>query len=163
MSKWICLDEKEVDIAINELSKNIFDPKIEKIILKLNRTKNTISVSSRKQKGRLLQYWCSERIAKLFNVKYEQGNDSSEVSSRPMGQHGTDIILRGKVKKLFPFSIETKSSESMSLPAFIKQAKDNTEKGNEWMVVYRSRMINDPVVIIEWNTFEKLWKKELQK
>lgn len=42
-----------------------------------------------------------------------------------MGQHGVDIILRGKVARKFPFDIECKSCESLSIPEWIRQTKQN--------------------------------------
>ena len=66
----------------------------------------TISVASRKAKGRRLQQWVAKEISKITG--FECGTDC-EIESRPMGQNGPDIRLEKKVLEIFPYSIECKS------------------------------------------------------
>ena len=76
-----------------------------------------------------------------------------------MGQQGVDIILRGQAQEQFPFAIECKSTESMSMTSYIKQAQANERPGADWLVVYRSKVLSSPVAIMAWDTLEKLWRK----
>jgi hypothetical protein len=80
----------------------------------------SISISSRKQKGRKLQQWIAQKISELLNIPVEK---DGEIESRPMGCAGTDVILRGQAADMFRFSVEAKSQESLSIPAWIRQAK----------------------------------------
>ena len=68
-----------------------------RLIKKLKNAQKTIKVSSRKGKGRGLQYWVCERIAGMFGINFVQSDDTCLVHSREMGQHGTDIVLRGEM------------------------------------------------------------------
>jgi len=137
---------------------------IQKLIKKVIRSETPLKVSSRKGKGRNLQYFVCERIASLFNVKFDQNDDDCLVHSREMGQHGTDVITRGKVKKQFPFSVECKCQENLQIPQWIEQAKDNVEKDKSWLLIVKKKSIGQkPIVIMEWESFEKLMKKYLEK
>jgi len=114
--------------------------------------KKRISVTSAKAKGRNLQKWAAQKIADLTGFEFKEEDDAL-ISSRPMGQHGTDVILRGEALKSFPFSIECKSSQQWSLPAAIKQSKQNTKKNTDWMLILKRKEIKTPVVVIDANTF----------
>lgn len=131
-----------------------------KIISKLERAEKTIKVSSRKGKGRNLQYWVCERIAKIFNIEFNQSDDCCLIHSREMGQHGTDIIVRGDLYKKFPFDIECKSCETLSIPSWVRQARENNKKEDRsWLVVFKKQTIGgEPLVIMDWSCFEKLVK-----
>lgn len=109
--------------------------------------------SSCKAKGRKLQYWVADRIAKLLGVEFDQGNDLCPVHSREMGQQGTDIYIRDKeLAKRFPFDVECKNTETVALYKYIEQAKANTKKGNQWLVVHKKNK-SKPVVILDAEYF----------
>lgn len=131
-----------------------------KIIGKLERAEKKIKTSSAKGKGRNLQYWVCERIAKMFGIEFVQSDDTCLVHSREMGQHGTDICLRGEFYKKFPFDIECKSCESLSIPEWVRQARTNKKENRDWLVVFKKQTIgHEPLVLMEWETFEKLMMK----
>ncbi len=131
----------------------------EKLIKKFERAEKKIKVSSAKGKGRVLQYWVCERIAKIFNVSFVQSDDNCLVHSREMGQHGTDVVLHGKIYKRFPFDIECKSCETLSVPEWVRQARTNCKEGRDWLLVFRKQTIGgNPLVIMEWDCFEKIFK-----
>ena len=135
----------------------------QRLIKKLSNAKKTIKVSSRKGKGRNLQYWICGRIAKLFNIEFVQGDDNCLVHSREMGQHGTDIVLRGKIYEKFPYDIECKNCESLSIPQWVRQARTNKKDGRDWLVVFKKQTLgSEPLVLMEWNAFEKLFVKGLK-
>ena len=131
-----------------------------KIIGKLERAEKKIKVSSAKGKGRGLQYWVCDRIAKMFGLEFIQSDDDCLIQSRPMGQHSVDIILRGELKKKYSFSIECKCQENLSLPEWIRQARENTLPNTYWMLVFKKQTIgHEPLVVMEWDTFERLFEK----
>lgn len=130
-----------------------------RLIKKFENAEKTIKVSSRKGKGRGLQYWVCERIGKIFSIEFIQSDDSCLIHSREMGQHGTDIVLRGEVAEKFPFDIECKSCESLSIPEWVRQARANKKENRDWLVVFKKQTIgHEPLVIMEWETFEKIYK-----
>lgn len=136
---------------------------IQKLIKKIIRSETPIKVSSRKGKGRNLQYFVCERIASLFGIKFDQNDDDCPIHSREMGQHGTDVITRGKVKKLFPFSVECKSCENLQIPQWIEQARNNVEKNKSWLLVVKKKSIGQkPIVVMKWDSFEELMKQFLK-
>jgi hypothetical protein len=128
-----------------------------KFIRKLSNkpTKQRIKIRSAKAKGRNLQKWTCNQIAKAINVK--TGKDL-DIDSRPLGQSGCDIILRGKAKNCFPFSIECKFQEKWSIHNWIKQAKSNQKPNTSWLLVIKKSKQN-PVVIIDAIEFFELFSK----
>jgi len=170
-NRWICLTAEE-QLIITAWAKsagwsshgNPSEQKKSKklenaLIKKMNAVDKTISVSSRKGKGRNLQYWLCDKISKLINIKWVQADDSCLIHSREMGQHGTDIVLRRKALKKFPFSIECKSTETLSLIKTIQQAEANTAAGTDMLIVHKCKALKSPIVIVFWDTFEKLFKE----
>lgn len=166
--KEILLDEKETNALIGLLLGTKPCPSHEKLysklITKLENSKKKIKTSSAKAKGRNLQYWVCERLSELFGCKFDQSDDSCLIQSRPMGQHGTDIILREPLSSRFPFDIECKACEKLSIPDWVRQAKANTKKGKFWLLVFRKKTLgNNPVVLMDWETLEKLYKGEISE
>lgn len=165
---WINLTKNEIE-RIKEYNishkywTGSYSKEDEKFINKLNKLLNPIKIRSRKNKGSNLQKWICEKISKLLNIPYEQSDDQCLIHSREMAQKGTDVILRGKALKEFPFSIECKSSEQFNIKSTVEQAKNNQIKSTEWMVVYKRKSFKNPVVIIEWGVLEKLYKNILTK
>lgn len=91
-----------------------------------DKKKKTISVASRKAKGRRLQKKIAEFISKIINIPVQKDGD---IESRPMGQSGRDVILRGKAKELFIFhGIECKNRESFSIWKALAQAEEHGGK-----------------------------------
>lgn len=115
-----------------------------------------ITHGSAKGKGRALQQWVCQRIAELVGVPYNQQDDECLIHSREMGQSGTDVVLRGIAAVRFPYSVECKSSEGMSVQGFVIQASKNVRPGTDWLVVYKCKALDAPVVIMSWATFASL-------
>lgn len=158
--KEILFKHDEVEMIKEALSCHYLLGEGKKIISKLERAEKTIKVSSRKSKGRGLQYWVCDRIAKIFGIEFVQSDDDSLIQSRPMGQHSVDIILRGEIKKKFPFSIECKAQENLSLPEWIRQARENELPGTHWMLIFKKRTLGSkPIVCLDFETFLEFYKK----
>ena len=111
--------------------------------------KKRITVSSAKGKGRRLQHWTAKKISELLDMPW--GYDEV-ISPREMGQAGTDIRLVADAKELFPWSIEAKNTETWSVPAFIKQAKDNQLPGTDWLVVM-TKNHHENIVVLDAEVF----------
>ena len=124
---------------LKELSELLQNNNIgEKFIKKIERELKPISVSSRKAKGRNLQYKVCEMLGEKLGIEFNQSDDNCLIHSREMGQHGTDIVLRGEAGERFPFSIECKNQEKLNLNEAIKQAKEN--KGDrDWIVIHKKK------------------------
>ena len=130
-----------------------------RLIKKFENAEKTIKVSSRKGKGRGLQYWVCDKIAKIFGLEFNQQDDNCLIHSREMGQNGIDVVLRGKVFENFPFDIECKSCESLSIPDWVRQARANKRENRDWLLVFKKHTIgSEPLVIMEWDTFENLFR-----
>jgi len=158
--KEILFEPSEVEMIKKALSAHYGceEKYSKKIISKLERAKKKIKVSSAKGKGRGLQYWVCDRIAKMFGLEFIQSDDNCLVHSREMGQHGIDIVLRGKVFDDFPFDIECKSCESLSIPEWVRQARVNKKENRDWLLVFKKQTIgHEPLVVMEWETFEKIF------
>jgi hypothetical protein len=154
---WINLSKKEINDIIQYMQYSFNNHnRFCFIVKKLKKYLTPIKISSRKGKGRELQKWICEKISKLINIPYNQSDDQCLIHSREMGQKGADIILRGKALKLFPFSIECKSSEQFNIRKAIEQAKSNKLESVFWMVVYKNKSFKKPVIIIDWKAFEYL-------
>jgi len=118
------------------------------------------SIRSNKNKGANLQKWVCEQLARVGGFVFDNQDDESLIASRRMGQNGTDVILRGKAKEVFPFSFECMSGESFELVKKIEQAKKNQEKDRDWVVVHRRKKWGNPIVMMDWKTFESLLDKK---
>jgi hypothetical protein len=126
------------------------------IVKKLSKPK--MKTSSAKAKGRSFQYWVCEQIGNMFGVKFIQGDDLCPIHSREMGQHGKDLILREPIYSKFPFDIECKNSESLNVTDAFQQAKCNTSPGRVTLLVWKCKRITNPLVVMEWNAFERMVK-----
>ena len=169
------MSEKKIKLTLNEMElKLIIDyiaayemlvhrspARTSKIKKKLETAlnKKPMKISSRKAKGRSLQYWVCNRIAEMLGIEFVQKDDTCLIHSREMGQSGTDIALRGEAAKMFPFDVECKNTEGVSFNAFIQQAKANEKPERSWLLVIKNSIIEKPVAVMDWETFEKIFRK----
>ena len=158
-----CLENQIMNLSCDIYDKSEKQKKeCERLIKKFQKAEKKIKVSSAKGKGRGLQYWVCERIAKMFGIEFVQSDDDCLIQSRPMGQNGTDVILRGEIGKKFPFDIECKCCESLSIPEWVRQAQANKKENRDWLLVFKKQtMGHNPFVIMEWDCLEKLVSKIL--
>lgn len=129
---------------------------VPRLAKKMTHTK--IKVASAKGKGRYLQHWVCEQISRMIGIPWSQDDDSL-IRSREMGQHGIDVILRGEASTKFPYSVECKSSESLSLVDAVTQAAVNQKTGTRWLIVHKRKALSCPIVIMDWASFEELYRK----
>lgn len=132
----------------------------QRLIKKFERAEKTITVSSRKGKGRGLQYWVCDKIAEMFGIQFIQSDDNCLIQSRPMGQHSVDIILRGELRKKFPFSIECKAQENLNIAEWIRQARENEIPETYWMLIFKKQTLGSkPIVCLDFETFLEFYRK----
>jgi len=117
-----------------------------------------ISVSAAKGKGRKFQQDIAKYISIVTGQEYGKDED---IESRPMGQAGCDIILRGEAKRLFPFAVECKRQEKWSVNKWIEQAQTNIGNFKTWLLFAR-RSNEKPVVIMDADFFFELYKEFLE-
>ena len=119
--------------------------------------KKTISVASRKAKGRKLQQKIAEYISKTINIPAQKDGD---IESRPMGQSGRDVILRGKAKEMFIFhGIECKARESLNIWQALAQAEEHGGKP----IVFFKRNRSETYAVVKADDFFELYKLALKE
>jgi hypothetical protein len=122
-----------------------------------------MKTSSKKAKGRTLQYWVAGKIAELFGLTFTYADDLCPIKSRGMGQQGNDVFITdGTLYKDFPFAVECKNTESISLYAYIEQVKANAKADQPWLVVHKKNR-SKPIVILDAEEFFKIYKKTLER
>ena len=135
------LDKGEKLLLIKALE-NLPDKKAEKLKAKIERSLKQIKPRSAKNKGLGWEKECCELISNLTGIEYNQSDDSSLIQARTMGLNGTDVILRGEARERFPFDIECKSCNSLSVPAWVKQAEDNCTELDNWLLLIKSPVLS---------------------
>jgi hypothetical protein len=109
-----------------------------------------MKASSAKAKGRRLQQWVCEKIASM--TAYSWGPDE-HIASREMGQSGVDVRLTGPPREDFPFDIECKYQERVSLWEAIAQAKKNKSPDMMTWLLFLKKNRVDPVVVMDADFF----------
>ena len=104
-----------------------------------------MNTQSAKAKGRKLQQWVRDAIIKACNL---QGDD---VQSRSMGASGEDIMLSPLARATFPFSIECKNQERISIWKAYEQAKLNAEVHEPLLIIKRNN--HEPLAVINARYF----------
>ena len=149
------LDERHWDLISNLLGREILGTHKSRASFLSKVLKKTIGVSSRKSKGRELQKFIAEEISKLTGIPC--GKDE-EITSREMGQSGTDIRLSKRVLKKFAYSVECKNCESWSIPSWISQAKKNQLPDTDWLL-FITKNGHEEIAILDAKTFFSILKK----
>ena len=117
-----------------------------------------MKTSSCKAKGRKLQQYIAEQISNILDIPW--GPDEL-IRSRESGQKGVDVVLLGKAKEKFPWSVECKNVEKLNWWDAIKQARTNQLDGTDWLLVVKKNH-ECPVVVIDSMVFFKLWWRYLR-
>lgn len=108
--------------------------------------------SSRKSKGRRFQQLIRDAILDKFPELTDR-----DVESTGMGQSGVDIKLSQLAVNLFPWAIEAKNQERISLWSWWKQAEENADDETKpLLVVKRNRQ--EPLAILRFKDFMNLIK-----
>lgn len=110
------------------------------------------SVASRKSKARRLQQLVVARILELYPELTDR-----DVKSVPMGVIGPDIELSQKGFELFPFTVECKNQEKISIWEALKQTTSEAREGTPLLVFSRNR--SDVYCALRFEDFLKLLKR----
>ena len=94
-----------------------------------NKTRNA------KAKGRRLQNQVRDLLLETFKDELEP----DDIRSQIMGMSGEDIVLSPAARRLFPFSVECKAQESLSIWSALEQAESNAGKHIPLLVFKRNR------------------------
>ena len=105
---------------------------------------------SRKNKGKRLQNRIRDLILETFKDKLEP----DDVRSITMGDSGEDILLSPVARKLFPFSVECKNQERLSIWDALIQAEDNSGKHAPLLIFKRNR--SKTYAVLEFKELLKL-------
>lgn len=157
--KWLSFETKDLEELDLALAGRPQGPHVVALRRKIAKAGKHITVSSAKAKGRALQQWVCQQVSDLTGFPYTPGDDDSPIRSREMGQPGSDVVLKAEVRRVFPFSIECKSSESLNLTEAIGQAQSNKASDTDWMVVHRRRALPMDIVIMSWEAFAVLYER----
>jgi hypothetical protein len=114
------------------------------------------TVRSRKQKGSKFQKEVAEIIRNKYNL------EERDVVSTPSSVFGEDILLSNTALELFPYGVEVKCQEKISIWESLKQAETNAQKMKEkykkditpLLVFKRNR--SKTYVCLEFDDFLKL-------
>lgn len=105
------------------------------------------TAATRKAKGRRHQQHVAASLQKALGLPPE------DVVSRPMGSPGLDVMLSAEARNKFPYGIECKRTEKLSLPAWWAQCNTNavSEKLKPMLVIRRN---GEPaLVILKWDDY----------
>lgn len=109
---------------------------------------------SAKNKGKRLQNKVRDLILEKFNSKLEQ----DDVRSITMGDSGEDILLSPAARKLFPFSVECKAQERLSIWEALEQAESNSGNHTPLLIFKRNR--SKTYAVLEFDELLKLLDDE---
>ena len=105
---------------------------------------------SAKNKGKRLQNKIRDLILEKFNNILER----DDVRSITMGDSGEDILLSPAARRLFPFSVECKSQEKLSIWSSLEQAEDNSGDHIPLLIFKRNR--SKTYAVLEFDELLKL-------
>ena len=108
------------------------------------------STASAKGKARIHQQAIAKDIREALNLS------PVDVVSVPMGSPGIDIMLSESARGKFPYAVECKRTEKLSIPVWWKQCEQNASKeGLKPLLVYR-RSREEAMVVMRWSDFLEL-------
>ena len=91
-----------------------------------------MNTQSAKAKGRKLQQWVRDTIISACKVK------DDDVQSRSMGAAGEDIMLSPNARAKFPYSVECKNQERISIWKAYDQAGTNAGCHEPLLIIKRN-------------------------
>lgn len=113
-----------------------------------------MKTSSAKAKGRRLQQEVRDVLLQVSKLH------DDDIRSTPMGCSGEDIMLSPAARAIFPWSIECKNVEKLSIWSAIEQARYNS-KTNTPVVIF-TKNHEDAQIAVPFNYFMELYKFYLE-
>lgn len=108
------------------------------------------TTQSKKAKGRKLQQKIQKDIIETFNLS------ENDVRSTSMGASGCDILLSDAARAVFPYAIECKAQEKLSIPAWWIQTCENAEKEQLSPLLIFKQSRKDILICLKWSDFIEL-------
>ncbi len=108
--------------------------------------------ASRKAKGRRFQQAVRQDLIDCLGI------DPGDVQSTAMGQAGCDLYLSPAGRERFPFGVECKAQETISLPAWWKQCESNASKVGLIPLLVFKRNREEPLAVLRWSDLLSLIK-----
>lgn len=112
--------------------------------------------ASRKSKGRKFQQQIRDLIIESFPQL-----EPDDVRSTSMGCSGTDVLLSPLAKKIFPYSVEAKAQETVSLYSWWEQANANILPNTSPLLVIKKSRVK-PIVVLDLTDFMEIVKENHQ-
>ena len=109
---------------------------------------------SAKAKGRRLQQEVRDRLLEVSKLHPD------DIRSTPMGSSGEDVMLSPAARKVFPWSIECKNVEKLSIWSAIEQARANAKDYTPVVVFTKNHETTQ--VAIPFDFFIKLYENYLE-
>ena len=103
-----------------------------------------MNTQSAKAKGRRLQQWVRDKLI-------SKGLKEDDVQSRSMGAGGEDIMLSSDARLMFPYSIECKNQERVSIWKAYEQAQSNCGKYQALLIIKKND--SKPLAILDAEYF----------
>ena len=110
--------------------------------------------ASRKAKGRRFQQAVRQDLIDHLGVS------EGDVLSTAMGQSGCDLYLSPAARALFPYGVECKAQETISLPAWWKQCESNASKVELTPLLLIKRNREEPLAVLRWSDLLALLQQD---
>lgn len=109
---------------------------------------------SRKSKGRWFQQQLREDLIRELNI------NPDDILSTAMGQGGCDLYLSPAARSIFPFGVEAKRCETISLPAWWQQCESNASKVGLIPLLVFKRNREGPLAVLRWSDLLALLQQD---
>ena len=103
-----------------------------------------MNTASCKAKGRTLQKEIVMLLRKrfAFDLHYEDNTVcedcySGDITARPMGCSGTDVVLSPQAQQKIVYDIECKAQENLNIWSAMTQCEANTKEGRVSLLVFK--------------------------
>ena len=109
---------------------------------------------SRKSKGRVFQQQLRDDLITHLDI------NPDDILSTAMGQSGCDLYLSPAARSVFPFGVECKRCENISLPAWWKQCESNASKVALTPLLVFKRNREEPLAVLRWSDLLALLQQD---
>ena len=101
--------------------------------------------ASRKAKGRRFQQAVRQDLIDCLGI------DPGDILSTAMGQAGCDLYLSPAARERFPFGVECKAQETISLPAWWRQCTANAEAEGLAPLLVLKQSRREALAVLRWS------------
>jgi len=106
--------------------------------------------ASRKAKGRRFQQAVRQDLIDRLDIH------EGDILSTAMGQAGCDLYLSPAARARFPFAVECKHQETISLPTWWRQCTANAEKEGLTPLLLVKQSRKEPLAVLRWSDLIRL-------